>query len=60
MQGHVLASAELIGTYQKGDRMTTAGVYGEHQRLRPVSAQVQVLPERSTTHDSARRQRRRS
>jgi hypothetical protein len=24
MQGHILANAELIGTYQKGDRPSTA------------------------------------
>lgn len=37
-----------------------AAVHGEHLRLRPVSSQVQVLPEHPTTHDPARSKRRRS
>ena len=34
-----------------------AAVYGEHLRLRPLPPQVEVLPERSTTHSPARCQR---
>jgi Transposase DDE domain len=35
-------------------------VHGEHPRLRPVSSQVQVLPEHAATHSPARHKRRRS
>ena len=33
-----------------------AALHGEHSQLRPMPPQIQVLPELSTTHRSARRQ----